>query len=151
MTTKDLFNLKDEFSDFTPLFYRIFRKKWEIRVKIAYGNFGYYPLVAWMLRIYPFFFLKFTNQMENWDEDGIWELTVLATCGPNSQNLPHNSRIHWKKKEKKCKIGLNIGFGNLGFIPLERRILRIHLAFLESLRRETFFIICNFSFFFIFK
>ena len=42
----------------------------------------------------PIFFLKFTDQMENWGEDGIWELTVLATCGPNSQNLPRNSRIH---------------------------------------------------------
>ena len=31
-------------------------KKWEIGVKIAYGNFGYYLLVAWMLRIYLFFF-----------------------------------------------------------------------------------------------
>ena len=27
-----------------------------------------------------FFFLKFTDQMENWGEDGIWELAVLATC-----------------------------------------------------------------------
>ena len=79
--------MKDEFSDFTPLFYRIFRKKWEIGVKIAYGNFGYYPQ-------FTSFFLKFTDQMENWGEDGIWELTVLATCGPNSQNLPRNSRIH---------------------------------------------------------
>ena len=78
----------------------------------------------------PLFFLKFTDQMENWGEDGIWELTVLATCGPNSQNLPRNSRIHWKKR-KKCKIGLKIGFGNLGFIPLEGRILRIHPAYLE--------------------
>ena len=26
------------------------------------------------------FFLKFTDQMENWGEDGIWELAVLATC-----------------------------------------------------------------------
>ena len=77
----------------------------------------------------PLFFLKFTDQMENWGEDGIWELTVLATCGPNSQNLPRNSRIHWKKR-KKCKVGLKIGFGNLGFIPLEGRILRIHPAFL---------------------
>ena len=80
--------MKDEFSDFTPLFYRIFRKKM--------GNRGKDSI--WELRvlstIYLFFFLKFTDQMENWGEDGIWELTVLATCGPNSQNLPRNSRIH---------------------------------------------------------
>ena len=82
-------------------------KKWEIGVKIAYGNFGYYPLVAWMLRIYLFFFLKFTDQMENRGEDGIWELRVLATFGPNSQNSPRFSGIHWKK----WKIGLKIGYG----------------------------------------
>ena len=81
-------------------------KKWEIGVKIAYGNFVYYPQFASFL--FSFFtnfpllpltlslicVLKFTDQMENWGEDGIWELTVLATCGPNSQNLPRNSRIH---------------------------------------------------------
>ena len=27
----------------------------------------------------PLFFLKFTDQMENWCEDSIWELTVLAS------------------------------------------------------------------------
>ena len=27
-------------------------------------------------------------------EDGIWELTVLATCGPNSQNSPRFSIIY---------------------------------------------------------
>ena len=26
----------------------------------------------------PLFLLKFTDQMENWGEEGIWELTVLA-------------------------------------------------------------------------
>ena len=56
-----------------------------------------------------------------------------------------------EKKKKKFKIGLKIGFGNLRCIPLEGRILRIHPAFLESLRKETFFKICNFFFFFIFK
>ena len=97
-----------------------------------------------------FFFLKFTNQMENWCEDSIWELTVLATWGPNSQNLPRNSRIHWKKKKKKWKIGLKIGFGNLGCIPLEGRILRIYPAFLESIRKETFFSNLQFFLFFHF-
>ena len=120
-------------------------KKWEIGVKIAYGNFGYYPQFT------SFFFLKFTDQMENWGEDGIWELTVLATCGPNSQNLPRNSRIHWKKR-KKCKVGLKIGFGNLGFIPLEGRILRIHPAFLEFIEKRNFFLkFVIFPLFFIFK
>ena len=33
-----------------------------------------------MLRIYPVF-LEFTDQMENRGKDGIWELSVLATCG----------------------------------------------------------------------
>ena len=30
----------------------------------------------------------------NWGECGLWELRVLANCGPNSQNLPSFSRIH---------------------------------------------------------
>ena len=33
-----------------------------------------------MLRIYPVF-LEFTDQMENRGKDGVWELSVLATCG----------------------------------------------------------------------
>ena len=33
-----------------------------------------------MLRIYPVF-LEFTDQMGNRGKDGIWELSVLATCG----------------------------------------------------------------------
>ena len=69
-------------------------------------------------------------------EDGIWELTVLATCGPNSQNSPRFSIIHWKK----CKIGLKIGFGNLGSIPLEGRILRIYPAFLEFTEKIKLFL-----------
>ena len=40
-----------------------------------------------MLRIYPVF-LEFTDQMENRGKDGLWELTVLATCSMNAQNLP---------------------------------------------------------------
>ena len=66
--------------------------------------------------------------MENRGEDGIWELSVLATCGPNSQNSSRFSRIHCKKK---WKIGLKIAFGTLGSIPLVGRILRIYPAFLE--------------------
>ena len=111
-----------------------------------FTNFPLLPLTLSLICV-----LKFTDQMENWGEDGIWELTVLATCGPNSQNLPRNSRIHWKKR-KKCKIGLKIGFGNLGFIPLEGRILRIHPAFLEFIEKRNFFIkFVFFPLFFIFK
>ena len=69
------------------------KKKWKFGVEIAYGNFGYYSFAAWMLRIY-LFFPTFTDQMENWGECGLWELRVLATCGPNSQNSPSFSRIH---------------------------------------------------------
>ena len=43
---------------------------------------------------FTFVFLKFTDQMENRGEDGIWELRVLATFGPNSQNSPRFSGIH---------------------------------------------------------
>ena len=60
-----------------------------------FTNFPLLPLTLSLICV-----LKFTDQMENWGEDGIWELTVLATCGPNSQNLPRNSRIHWKKRKK---------------------------------------------------
>ena len=66
--------------------------------------------------------------MENRGEDGIWELSVLATCGPNSRNSSRFSRIHCKKK---WKIGLKTAFGTLGSIPLVGRILRIYPAFLE--------------------
>ena len=31
-------------------------------------------------KIYPVF-LKFADQMENRGKDGVWELSVLATCG----------------------------------------------------------------------
>ena len=96
--------VSDPFGGWTLRFYPVFcqmhwKKKWKFGVKIAYGNFGYYSLTAWMLRIY-LFFPTFTDQMENWGECGLWELRVLANCGPNSQNLPSFSRIHWKKKWK---------------------------------------------------
>ena len=95
MATWDLIHLEDNFL-ILPRFSRICWKKWKIGVKIAYGKFGYYPLVAWMLRIY-LAFLKFTDQMENRGKAGIWELRVLAACGPNSQKSSHFSRIQWKK------------------------------------------------------
>ena len=81
-------------------FFKFTGKKGKFWVKIAYGNFGYYSL--WMLRIY-LVFLKFTDQMENRGEDGLRELKVLATCGPNSQNSYRFSRIHWKKMENRVK------------------------------------------------
>ena len=37
------------------LFSRIHLKKWKIEAKMAFGNFGYYLLVAWILRVYPVF------------------------------------------------------------------------------------------------
>ena len=86
--------MKDEFSDFTPLFYRIFRKKMGNRGKDSIWELRVLSTCSMNAQNLPLFFLKFTDQMENWGEDGIWELTVLATCGPNSQNLPRNSRIH---------------------------------------------------------
>ena len=41
--------------------------------------------------------------------------------------------------EKKCKIGLKIGFGNLGSISLEGQILRIYSAFLEFTKNINYF------------
>ena len=93
---------------------------------IAYGYFDYYPL-AWILIIY-LVFLKFTDQIENRVEDGIWELRVLATCGPNPQNSYRFSSIHWKKMENRVKDWI---WHPIGSIPLEERILRIYPAFLE--------------------
>ena len=86
--------------------------------------------VAWMLRIY-LVFLKFTDQMENRVEDGIWELRVLATCGPSLRILIE------KKKENRLKIGS--WFGTLGSIPLEGRTRRIYPAFLEFTKNINVF------------
>ena len=30
-------------------------KNWKIEAKMAFGNFGYYPVVTWILRVYPVF------------------------------------------------------------------------------------------------
>ena len=50
----------------------------ENRGKDGYGkSVGYIPPKGW---IYPVF-LEFADQMENLGKDGIWELSVLATCG----------------------------------------------------------------------
>ena len=45
----------------------------------------------------------------------------------------------WNSLKKKWKIGLKIGFGTLGSIPLEGRILRIYPAFLEFTKNINFF------------
>ena len=86
--------MKDEFSDFTPLFYRIFRKKMGNRGKDSIWELRVLSTCSMNAQNLPFFFLKFTDQMENRGEDGIWELRVLATFGPNSQNSPRFSGIH---------------------------------------------------------
>ena len=74
--------------------YRIFRKKKGNRGKDSIWEPQVLSTCSMNAQNLPLFFLKFTDQMENWGEVGIWELMVLATCGPNSQNLPRNSRIH---------------------------------------------------------
>ena len=56
-------------------------------------------------------------------------------------------------QKKGWKIGLKIGFGNQGSIPLEGRILRIYPAFSRIYRENKLFLkFVTFSFFFfIFK
>ena len=112
-------------------FCQIHWKKRKIWVKIAYGNFGYYSLVTWMLRIYPVF-LEFTDQMENRGKDGIWELSVLATCGW----IRRIYLVFLEFIEKKWKIGLKIGYGNLGSIPFGGWILRFYSVFLEFVKKK---------------
>ena len=53
-------------------------------------------------------------------------------------------------KKKGWKIGLKIGFGNQGSIPLEGRILRIYPAFsrIHSRENKLFLKFVTFSFFF---
>ena len=62
MVTWDLFHLEDNFSDFIPFFLKVTEKKMENRSKNSNGNFRYYSLAAWMLRIDPVF-LEFTYQI----------------------------------------------------------------------------------------
>ena len=47
----------------------------------------------------PLFFLNFTDQMQNWVEDGIWELTVLATISQILKIYPVILKFIEKKKE----------------------------------------------------
>ena len=126
MVTWDLFYLVDEFSDFTPFFAKFTEKKWKFGVKIAYGNFGYYSLVTWMLRIYPVF-LEFTDQMGNRGKDGVWELNVLGTC----RWIRRINPVSLEFIEQKWKIGLKIGYGNLGSFLFGGWILRFHPVFCQ--------------------
>ena len=64
--------------------------------------------------------------MENQGKDGMWELSVLATCGWIRRIYPVLEFI-----EKKWKVGLKIGYGNLGSIPFGGWMLRIYPVFLE--------------------
>ena len=100
------------------------------------GWMWYYPLAAWMLRIY-FFFPTFTDQMENWGECGITHLRAEF-----SKFTPF--------LKKNGKSPLEIGFSNLGSIPPEGRILRIYLSFLEFTKKICFYKICKFRHFFFF-
>ena len=38
-----------------PLFSKNSLKNWKIEAKMAFGNFGYYPVFTWILRVYPVF------------------------------------------------------------------------------------------------
>ena len=131
MVTWDLFYLEDEFSDFTPFFAKFNEKKWKFGVKIAYGNFGYYSLVTWMLRIYPVF-LEFTDQMGNRGKDGVWELNVLGTC----RWIRRINPVSQEFIEQKWRIGLKIGYGNLGSIQFGGWILRFYPVFLEFVEKN---------------
>ena len=131
MVTWDPFYLEDEFSDFTPFFAKFTEKKWKFGVKIAYGNFGYYSLVTWMLRIYPVF-LEFTDQMGNRGKDGVWELNVLGTC----RWIRRINPVSLEFIEQKWRIGLKIGYGNLGSIQFGGWILRFYPVFLEFFEKN---------------
>ena len=85
----------------------------ENRGKDGYGkSVGYNPLKGWISQNLPVF-LEFAGQMENRGKDGIWELSVLATCGW----IRRIYLVFLEFIEKKWKIGLKIGYGNLGSIP----------------------------------
>ena len=81
------------------------KKKWKIGVMMAYGNLGYYPLVAWILRIFPVLLEFIGKKMENRGKDWIWQVSrINSTCRMNFQNVPCFSIIHWKK----WKIWVNL-------------------------------------------
>ena len=76
-----------------------------------------------MLRIYSVF-LEFIDQMENRGKDGIWELSVLLSLAGWIRRI---YPVYLEFNEKKAlKIGLKIGYDNLGSIPFEGWILRFY-------------------------
>ena len=76
-----------------------------------------------MLRVYPIF-LEFTDQIENRGEDVIWELSVLPSLAEWIRRI---YPVYLEFIEKKAwKIGLKIGYDNLGSIPFGGWILRFY-------------------------
>ena len=127
------YHLRDEFAEFTSFSRIHWKKKWKIGLKIACGNLGYYSLVVWMLRIYPVF-LEFTDQMENRGKDGIWELSILLSLAGWTRRI---YSVYLVFNEKKAlKIGLKIGYDNLGSIPLEGWILRFYPVILWNFQKK---------------
>ena len=102
MVTWDLFHLKDNFSDFIPFFIKVTEKKMENRSKNSNGNFRYYSLAAWMLRIDPVF-LEFTYQitggpssscemiiLRNNSQGGIIRVCMgISTTALRNKKIPH--------------------------------------------------------------
>ena len=79
--------------------------------------------------------------MENRGEDGIWELSVLATCGPSSQNSSLFSRIHCKKLENRVKDCI----WHPRIYPTCRTNSQ-NLPRFSRIHQNTFLKICNFSY-----
>ena len=105
MATWDLFHLEDNFSDFIPFFIKFTEKKWKIGVKIANGNFRYYSLAAWMLRIDPVF-LEFTYQITGGPSSS-WEMMrnnsqggIIRVCMGIFTTALRNKKIRQILKKK---------------------------------------------------
>ena len=66
---------------------------------MAYGNLGYNPRVARVLRIYPVF-LEFTEKNGKLGKDRIWQVSRINMINSkwriNFQNVPRFSIIHGK-------------------------------------------------------
>ena len=80
-------------------------------------------------RIYSVF-LEFVDQVENRGKDGIWELSVLVTCGWIRRIYP----VYLEFIEKNWKIRLKIGYGSLG--SLSWWILRFYPVFLKFTKKK---------------
>ena len=116
----DLLHFWVDLSYFTPFTTNSHNDQIENRGKDGYGkSVGYIPPKGW---IYPVF-LEFADQMENLGKDGVWELSVLATCGW--------IRSFVKFTEKKRKFEVKITYGNFGYYSLVTWMLRIYPVFLE--------------------